>query len=417
MIGQIVKETVLVNSAEVEKEKVAGGVKLNFSQAVKDQLAQITKNKNAIEDILGGSPIQPVAAITLDYVSNTPDQYCDDNYLFAEIDAPHPSVGDIISVTYQPTDQLAPEDFPDGDVPVIMSVGGIIEEYNLSCNVEAGQTKLMQVSENSDTQTNDLVDVESVTINDLVARCDTIENNIATNTSAISTINSTLAQVDKNKVAIESIVGDIDVTTVAAVTLNYVPVENEGEANEVAAHLAGIVDVELEDGAIIAATYAPAGNGAPTNFDGAIEVVLTKDSTDTTYNLKCKIEKGQSKLMVVELGQEHNYLDDALLNLAELDAKITALNSTINTNKKTRKNITLAVNDWTLDNGLYKNTVPDNSVTADHLIEVVMDLANQAKLTDGYVESANGSYTFYTSVAPTEAISATVIFELTEAAV
>ena len=272
MIGQIVKETVLVNSAEVEKEKVAGGVKLNFSQAVKDQLAQIAKNK----------------------------------------------------------------------------------------------------------------------------------------------------------LAIESIVGDIDVTTEAAVTLNYVPVENEGEANEVAAHLEGIVDATLNDGDIIEVTYAGEGNGAPAKFDGEIEVFLIKDGTPTTYNLNCTIEKGQSKLMVVEMGQEGNYLDEALFDLADLYTKITEntlaisrINQTLVTGKKIRKDVELTVAGWGKDEGetLWKQTVSDNSVTDDHLIEVVMDLANQAKLTDGYVESFAGSYKFYTSVKPTEAISATVIFELTEAAV
>lgn len=248
-------------------------------------------------------------------------------------------------------------------------------------------------------------------------------------------VKDTLAQVDKNKVAIESIVGDIDVTTVAAVTVDYVA-ENGG----VDAHLAGNVDVGLNDGDIIAVTYAGTVNGAPAKFDGAVEVKLTKDETTTVYNLKCKIEKGQTKLMVVEVGQEHNYLDDALLNLADLDAQVTTntsaiatnadniatnasaistINSTLTALKKTRKTINLTVAGWTKEEGetLWKQTFSDNSVTADHLIEVVMDLTNQAKLTDGYVESGAGSYTFYTSVKPTEAISATVIFELTEAAV
>lgn len=102
--------------------------------------------------------------------------------------------------------------------------------------------------------------------------------------------------------------------------------------------------------------------------------------------------------------------------IATNTASIVSLGTAVNNQKKFRKTVTLATSGWSQNQstGLYEQTVVDADVTANHLIEVIMDLANQAKLTDGYVESLSGSYKFYTSVLPTENITATVVFELTE---
>lgn len=103
-------------------------------------------------------------------------------------------------------------------------------------------------------------------------------------------------------------------------------------------------------------------------------------------------------------------------DIATNTAAIASINTTIAGAKRTRKTIQLPVANWTLNSttNKYECEIQDADVTANHLVSVTMDLDNQAKLTDGYVESFAGSYKFYTSVQPTEAITATVIFELTE---
>lgn len=110
-------------------------------------------------------------------------------------------------------------------------------------------------------------------------------------------------------------------------------------------------------------------------------------------------------------------------HLSQLDDAIETLNSTveehstsINNIKNKRTTLTLLANNWILNQNtnLYEYTITDSNITANHYIDVVMDLANQAKLEDGYVESYDGEYIFYTSKAPTEDITVTVVISLTE---
>ena len=71
-------------------------------------------------------------------------------------------------------------------------------------------------------------------------------------------------------------------------------------------------------------------------------------------------------------------------------------------NKVLSKNITLTSNNWVQNNNTkyWEYTVQDESVTAQHIVDGRMDLANQAKMTDGYIESYNGSYKIITSSKP-----------------
>ena len=73
----------------------------------------------------------------------------------------------------------------------------------------------------------------------------------------------------------------------------------------------------------------------------------------------------------------------------------------------TSKSLTLLSSGWTLNSNtnLYEYTVSDNTVTANHIVNGYMDLENQAKMVDGYIETAAGSYTFITSTAPTQNIT------------
>lgn len=63
--------------------------------------------------------------------------------------------------------------------------------------------------------------------------------------------------------------------------------------------------------------------------------------------------------------------------------------------------------------GYYEYDVVDENVTSSHLIEGYMDIANQEKLADGYIESYDGGYKVITSELPEEAITMHVVSQKT----
>lgn len=103
-------------------------------------------------------------------------------------------------------------------------------------------------------------------------------------------------------------------------------------------------------------------------------------------------------------------------DISGLSSDVSANTQSISNLKRKRETITLSTSNWLLNSNtnLYEYTVTDTNVTANHYIDVVMDLENQAKLEDGYVESFAGNYKFYTSTLPTEDITVTVVISLTE---
>ena len=96
-------------------------------------------------------------------------------------------------------------------------------------------------------------------------------------------------------------------------------------------------------------------------------------------------------------------------NLPSTDTPLNAqnLNNNFNETKTTGETITLLTTGWVQNSstGYYEYTVTDIDVTTNHLINGYMDLENQARLTDGYILSADGSYKIITSTLPTEAIT------------
>lgn len=61
----------------------------------------------------------------------------------------------------------------------------------------------------------------------------------------------------------------------------------------------------------------------------------------------------------------------------------------------------------------YEYNITDSEITAKHLIEGHMDLANQAKMTNGYIESYDGGYKIITSKQPEENISINISMQMT----
>lgn len=78
-------------------------------------------------------------------------------------------------------------------------------------------------------------------------------------------------------------------------------------------------------------------------------------------------------------------------------------------------NITVLSSEWIINSetNKYEYTKSDDNITNKHLIEIFMDLENQAKIADGYVESYDGGYKIITSTKPTEDINMTLKIQLT----
>lgn len=102
------------------------------------------------------------------------------------------------------------------------------------------------------------------------------------------------------------------------------------------------------------------------------------------------------------------------LNAQNLNNNFNELASGITETKTTSETITLLTTGWVQNatTGNYEYTVTDTDVTANYLINGYMDLENQNKMEDGYIQSANGSYKIITSTLPTESITMQITKQL-----
>lgn len=102
------------------------------------------------------------------------------------------------------------------------------------------------------------------------------------------------------------------------------------------------------------------------------------------------------------------------LNAQNLNNNFNELASGITETQTTSETITLLTTGWIQNatTGNYEYTVTDTDVTANYLINGYMDLENQNKMEDGYIQSANGSYKIITSTLPEEAITMQITKQL-----
>lgn len=147
--------------------------------------------------------------------------------------------------------------------------------------------------------------------------------------------------------------------------------------------------------------------------DEVADYIPAQSSTVTgvTYTFNCKVDDTEQVDVTVNPAGVTPMED-----FEELENTVSTLTSTVNTLKSKRISLTLISSNWIFNQStnLYEYTITDNTVTANHFITICMDINNQKKLKDGYVESFSGSYKIYTSKVPTDDISVTVVIVLTE---
>ena len=95
--------------------------------------------------------------------------------------------------------------------------------------------------------------------------------------------------------------------------------------------------------------------------------------------------------------------DDIVMNLLNL------INTKADSIKAYKLNI--ETKDWIKKGDYYECNVVDSTITKNHSIEMRMNLENQAKMTDGSIESYDGGYRIITSVLPTQTINSTILVQ------
>ncbi len=96
-------------------------------------------------------------------------------------------------------------------------------------------------------------------------------------------------------------------------------------------------------------------------------------------------------------------LSTSSTNLVQNKAVATGINDATTR----RKTLTIYTSNWVQNSSTkeYEYTVTDSKVTANHLVEGRMDLANQKKMVDGCISSYNGGFKIKTSEKPTSTIT------------
>lgn len=74
----------------------------------------------------------------------------------------------------------------------------------------------------------------------------------------------------------------------------------------------------------------------------------------------------------------------------------------------------LTINNWVLNptKNLYEYDIIDSDIKSDTFVNGILDISNQTKLNDAYIESYNGGFKIYTSVKPIEDITITIAYQL-----
>lgn len=150
-----------------------------------------------------------------------------------------------------------------------------------------------------------------------------------------------------------------------------------------------------------------------------IEKHLGQMIFDTTEN-QIYIDINDETRKVVEIKIDEKtpkaYITDAiaaseLATAATIEALETSLQNKINEIKPIYKTITLNTTDWALENDLYVYNIIDDTITVNTLITGNLDLNNQEKLFDGYIDSYAGGYKIITSELPNESVTMNILIQ------
>lgn len=153
-----------------------------------------------------------------------------------------------------------------------------------------------------------------------------------------------------------------------------------------------------------------------TELCGIVANQLQHVDTTTIFNqymdwLERIMQEGEEKLIKAEEEFEKNFNTwfQTVQNILDGDVAGNLLNL-INSNALRCKTITLNQANWTENQEaeIFEYTLKDITVTSNHLVQGHMDLKNQEKMTNGYIETFDGGYKIITSEQPEEDVTMNV---------
>lgn len=150
-----------------------------------------------------------------------------------------------------------------------------------------------------------------------------------------------------------------------------------------------------------------------------IEKHLGQMIFDTTENqIYIDIDDETRKVVEIKIDEKtpKAYIADAIaaseLATAEAIEEVEeTLTQDIENIKPIYKTIQLGTEDWSAADNLYKYTIVDSSVDENTLINASLDLENQEKMYDGYIDTYDGGYYIYTSILPTSIITMNIVMQ------
>lgn len=193
-----------------------------------------------------------------------------------------------------------------------------------------------------------------------------------------------------------------------------------------------IAKIQLKQGGITSITFNLSNQDIETGFTWREIGIIAQDPDTEEEVLYCYGNAGENGEYISAGGEtdilEKNVsvdlivsnvenitatIDESLIYASQDD--IEELTTLINT-KADRTYVdtkTVTVANWIKNTttGYYEYNIIDTTITANHLVQGNMDLANQAKMTDGYIESYAGGYKIITSELPTEDITMSITIQ------
>lgn len=156
-----------------------------------------------------------------------------------------------------------------------------------------------------------------------------------------------------------------------------------------------------------------------TEICGVVAVPLQHVDTTTIFNqymdwLKRVTGEAEANLENMQIAFENSFNTwfQTVQNVLDGDVAGNLLNL-INKNALRCKTITLNTGNWvqTEEAETFEYTIQDITVTSNHLVTGHLDLQNQEKMENGYIETFNGGYKIITSEKPEENVTMNVAIQ------
>ena len=237
---------------------------------------------------------------------------------------------------------------------------------------------------------------------------------------------SPIASVSKNGDTATITITDKTGTTRTTITDGYDPTITTSRSGKVTTltitDAEGTQTAAINDGYDPTATVTKSGHTATiaiTDVQGTTRATITEPTASVSKSgsistITITDVNGTTTATVADGAGSWGEIDGDITAQTDLMAQFDHVNEQVSNCWLYAKTITLTTSNWVSSGSGYYYQITDSSVYDYYLINGNMDLDNQAKLKDGYIQSYDGYYRIYTSELPTENISMTITKQYTQ---